>query len=708
MSYDALGRPVQVATTIDGATYVMGASYDANSRLTKISYPSGFTARYDHTSLGDTSQLLDDATGQSYWTPYSVDAEMRVTQDTYGNGLTTIGSFDVSSDRLTGIVAGSGGAVQNFSYTYDRRGNPLSRSDANTNLSETFVYDALNRLTSSTVNLSPTPLSKTFAYDPIGNLLSKSDVGNYSYPAPGSPRPHAVMSVSGGSISTTFTYDLNGNQTSGLGRSLVYTSYNKPSSITEGARTISFLDDTSHQRFKQVTPEGTTLYISAFGVLAEVNNPGTTATRWTDYLSVGDSMIGMRTLQTSSETLTTRYFHTDPLGSISVITDENGVVQERLSYDAWGKRRFPNGADDPTDSITSQATRGFTGQEELSVASLVHLNGRVYDPVLARMISADPDVSRPMSTQGWNRYAYANNGPLNFIDPTGFAEVSYTDLGFSAINEYDLPAWAPYSPGPLPPELQSPDPGKNIGCSCSFGGPSLYLSLSAQVTSSAAQSLAYSNQQVTYFNNLFSQPGVAAASAPVANLFPALNQGPIAAPGSLVQQQLPGGGTVQLASEHNINPLNPSSTVSQEHQEELEEESFHESGGSLLHPHGHILQFPGLVPLGRGVDALRGSQARGGTYLLRNAADGAVVRSGRTNDLARREAEHARDPALAGYQFEPAFRTDSLLQQRGLEQILHDQYNPPLNKIRPISPSNGNLPIYMNAAKEYLLGRGGQ
>jgi hypothetical protein len=51
------------------------------------------------------------------------------------------------------------------------------------------------------------------------------------------------------------------------GRSLVYTSYNKPSSITQGARTISFLDDTEHQRFKQVTPEGTTLYIGAFGVL---------------------------------------------------------------------------------------------------------------------------------------------------------------------------------------------------------------------------------------------------------------------------------------------------------------------------------------------------------------------------------------------------------------------------------------------------------
>ncbi|WP_444838438.1 hypothetical protein [Bradyrhizobium sp.] len=109
-------------------------------------------------------------------------------------------------------------------------------------------------------------------------------------------------------------------------------------------------------------------------------NPGTAAERWTDYLSVGNAKVGMRVLQTASETLSTRYFHTDHLGSISVITDENGIVQERLSYDAWGKRRFPDGTDDTAGAIASQSTRGFTGQEELSVAGLVHLNGAIVRP----------------------------------------------------------------------------------------------------------------------------------------------------------------------------------------------------------------------------------------------------------------------------------------------------------------------------------------
>jgi RHS repeat-associated protein len=124
-------------------------------------------------------------------------------------------------------------------------------------------------------------------------------------------------------------------------------------------------------------------------------------------------------LQSASETLNTRYFHTDHLGSISVITDENGLVVERLSYDAWGKRRFANGADDPSGSITSQSTRGFTGEEELSVSGLVHLNGRVYDPLLARFTSADTITENPFSTQGWNRYSYVGNDPLAFTDPSG-------------------------------------------------------------------------------------------------------------------------------------------------------------------------------------------------------------------------------------------------------------------------------------------------
>jgi len=122
--------------------------------------------------------------------------------------------------RRTAILAGTGTSyiVENFSYTYDTLGNVLSRADANeNNHTETFTYDVLNRLTSAQVSRNIAPL-KSFAYDVIGNLLLKSDVGAYTYPASGANgvRPHAVTSISGSTINTTFAYDANGNQTAGL------------------------------------------------------------------------------------------------------------------------------------------------------------------------------------------------------------------------------------------------------------------------------------------------------------------------------------------------------------------------------------------------------------------------------------------------------------------------------------------------------------
>lgn len=119
----------------------------------------------------------------------------------------------------------------------------------------------------------------------------------------------------------------------------------------------------------------------------------------TNYLTVAGQLIGMR-VEKPDDTDATRYFHKDHLGSISVVTDEAGAVVERLSYDAWSKRRYANGADDPAGAITSQSTRGFTEHEQLAAVGLVHMNGRVYDPMLARFASADPVTESPFSTQG--------------------------------------------------------------------------------------------------------------------------------------------------------------------------------------------------------------------------------------------------------------------------------------------------------------------
>jgi RHS repeat-associated protein len=423
LAYDSLGRPVQVSTTFWGYTAHFTATYDANGRLSTVMYPSGLTVQYSYTSLGYVQQLTDLSDGQVVWTANARDAELHLTQDTAGNGIVTARGFDAPTGRLTSIVAGSGNGVENFSYAYDAVGNPLSRADGNTGVSETFTYDSLNRLTSSSVNLSPTPLVKNFTYDSIGNLLTKSDVGSYSYPAPGQPRPHAVLSVSGDTVSATFSYDANGNQTgaTGIGRTTTYNASNKTATIAQGTNLLTFSDDVDHQRFMQVAATGmTTTYFDAFGVHAEPTSYSNGTWQWNHYLMVGGSMVGLR-IWRSDGSNSVRYFHQDHLGSIAVITDQTGALAEaRDAYDAWGKRRFPNGTDDPTGSIASQTPRGFTGEEMLASVGLVHLNGRVYDPFIGRMTSADPVVGDPLNGQTWNRYSYVWNNPLAYTDPTGY------------------------------------------------------------------------------------------------------------------------------------------------------------------------------------------------------------------------------------------------------------------------------------------------
>ena len=79
------------------------------------------------------------------------------------------------------------------------------------------------------------------------------------------------------------------------------------------------------------------------------------------------------------------------------------------------------------DNQTEIDNKGYTGQEMLDQLALVHLNGRVYDPLVGRFISADPEIQDPTHSQSYNRYTYVWNNPTNDTDPTGFEAESEGD-----------------------------------------------------------------------------------------------------------------------------------------------------------------------------------------------------------------------------------------------------------------------------------------
>jgi RHS repeat-associated protein len=127
-------------------------------------------------------------------------------------------------------------------------------------------------------------------------------------------------------------------------------------------------------------------------------------------------------------TTSTEYYVHDHLGSVTVTLDATGKVLGRARHGAWGEPQDPKTgiqlASTETDGLAHQ---GYTGHVDLTSLGLIHMGGRIYSIPLHRFLSADPNVQFPLSSQGYNRYAYVNNNPLSETDPTGY----YSMLGFT-------------------------------------------------------------------------------------------------------------------------------------------------------------------------------------------------------------------------------------------------------------------------------------
>lgn len=114
------------------------------------------------------------------------------------------------------------------------------------------------------------------------------------------------------------------------------------------------------------------------------------------------------------------YLLKDHLGSVDTITNEQGLVTKRLSFNAWGERRNQGWLSNNADMSGLPTTHGFTGHEMLDSSDLIHMNGRVYDPTVGRFLSADLFIQAPTNTQSYNRYSYVFNNPLSYTDPSGY------------------------------------------------------------------------------------------------------------------------------------------------------------------------------------------------------------------------------------------------------------------------------------------------
>ncbi|MCR9053268.1 MAG: FG-GAP-like repeat-containing protein [Phaeodactylibacter xiamenensis] len=405
--YDDLSRVRHQDRTINGKIHRISNYFDEFGRLLSTHYPNSFSIRNIYNDYGYHSEVRDNITNTLYWKADQVNARGQLTKSTLGNGVISEFSFNNNTSWLEKIKSfGTQGQVQDLSYAYNNLGNLTQRQDNLLNLIESFEYDDLNRLVSSSI---PGVANTNLTYDVLGNITYKSDVGQYFYGENGAG-PHQLTTIIG---DTTLCLPSNTSNYS-------FTSFDKVNTIfNEKGDWLEIDYGASRERIIQRTFQdsilsATKIYVG--GLFEQLITDSLTLDLC--YISANGEVVAVRNSNHEGET-STHYWHKDHLGSLQSITGDSGQVIALLSYDAWGKRRSPDGTD-IDNNLEFDYDRGYTGHEHLDNFGLINMNGRVYDPVIGRFISPDPFIQDHTDLQNLNRYSYVMNNPLAYTDPSGF------------------------------------------------------------------------------------------------------------------------------------------------------------------------------------------------------------------------------------------------------------------------------------------------
>ncbi|HYK00454.1 MAG TPA: RHS repeat-associated core domain-containing protein, partial [Thermoanaerobaculia bacterium] len=238
-------------------------------------------------------------------------------------------------------------------------------------------------------------------YDATGNLIATGDRESYTYDSLG------MMSTSvRGTTERRYIYDANEER---IGR--INDQYLSRWTIrdTEGRVLREFKgDDSESETFWYWEQD----YVYADGQLV-----GGETQEWTGPNTPASTYGGRR------------HYHLDHLSSVRMVTNDTRGAIMRHDYYPFGVEQTAAWQEllNPGDPHVDDAR--FTGHERdyhgalniENVNYLDYMHARYYDPNKGRFLSVDPKgtSAKPTLPQTWNRYAYARNNPLKYIDPDG-------------------------------------------------------------------------------------------------------------------------------------------------------------------------------------------------------------------------------------------------------------------------------------------------
>ena len=114
------------------------------------------------------------------------------------------------------------------------------------------------------------------------------------------------------------------------------------------------------------------------------------------------------------------FFLSDHLGSTSVVLDASGQVVEKGYYFPWGGTRGDKTISSTAYAYTGQMREGDIYYYNARWLKVPEAKPKGFDPQLGRFMQADTIVPlQVQGTQAFDRYAYVNNNPLRFTDPSG-------------------------------------------------------------------------------------------------------------------------------------------------------------------------------------------------------------------------------------------------------------------------------------------------
>lgn len=426
-SHDSMGRTLTDRRTTNSVTKNLTYTYAPNldGSINSLTYPSGLVVTYGYDAAGRQISASDQH-GDIYASAGTYAPQGALATATLG-ATAAFPGFSLSNGYTKRLqtneikVTNSGTTVMDYSYCFyalnsgacpatgtTNNGNVMGiLSNVDTTRSQTFTYDALNRIaTAGTVNLSGTHCwDEKYGYDAWGNLLSIGAVSGYS----GCTLPDNLnLSVTANNQISGYTYDAAGNLITIPGTGGATYTYNSDGELTTSSAGATYTYDGDGNR---VEKSSGTLYW--YGMGSDVlEKTGLTGSVQADFVFFDGQRIGSRN---SSSTVT--YFN-DHLGSarMSAAVSTGGST----ATIQWDADYYPFGRIKSYVSSSAPAFR-FTGKELDTETGLDNFGARYYSSTLGRFMTVDPSrlSVKPGNPQTWNRYAYAQNSPLGYVDPNG-------------------------------------------------------------------------------------------------------------------------------------------------------------------------------------------------------------------------------------------------------------------------------------------------